>query len=151
MKAPLVECHVCSCLRLLIRFLDLNGPFILLLPSLCVDKHVKTSTYIINGEILLFMKLYVMIFVSNHDFFIVFCDVFCHFQFVIHWHVPKLLDRLKCESRVKTTKEQIVGAHSLAHNTSGVGGRAGALRWDWEEWQAVNHSLEFAQTKQQVG
>jgi hypothetical protein len=46
------------------------------------------------------------------------------------WHVPKLLDRLKCEVEVKTTEEQRVGAHSLARNTLGVEGRAGASGWD---------------------
>jgi hypothetical protein len=46
------------------------------------------------------------------------------------WHVPKLLDRLKCEFEVKTMKEQEVEARSLARNTLGVEGRAWAPRWD---------------------
>jgi hypothetical protein len=36
------------------------------------------------------------------------------------WHGPKLLARLKCESKVKTTKESGVGAPSLACNTFDV-------------------------------
>jgi hypothetical protein len=32
--------------------------------------------------------------------------------------------------KVKTTEREGVGAHSLAHNTSKVEGRAGALGWD---------------------
>jgi len=43
---------------------------------------------------------------------------------------PKLLDKLKGESKVKTMEEQGVGAHSLAHITFGVEGRARALGWD---------------------
>jgi len=31
---------------------------------------------------------------------------------------------------MKTTEEQKVGAQSLAHNTLGVKGRAGASKWD---------------------
>jgi hypothetical protein len=42
------------------------------------------------------------------------------------WRTPKLLNKLKCKSEVKTTEEQIVGAHSLAHNTLGVEGHSGA-------------------------
>ncbi len=43
---------------------------------------------------------------------------------------PKLLDRLKCEFKVKITEESGVGARSLAHNTLGVEGHAGAPGWD---------------------
>jgi hypothetical protein len=43
---------------------------------------------------------------------------------------PKLLDRFKCESEVKTKKKQGVRACSLAHNTSEVEGHAGALGWN---------------------
>jgi hypothetical protein len=43
---------------------------------------------------------------------------------------PKLLNRLKCESEVKTTEEQGVGTCSLVRNTLGVKGHAGALGWD---------------------
>jgi len=32
--------------------------------------------------------------------------------------------------RVKQRKKKRIGAHSLIHNTSGVGGHARALRWD---------------------
>jgi hypothetical protein len=35
------------------------------------------------------------------------------------WHTSKLFDRLKCESKMKITKEQGVGARSLAGNISG--------------------------------
>jgi hypothetical protein len=38
---------------------------------------------------------------------------------VVEWRTPKLLNRLKCESEVKTTKKSKVGARSLAHNTLG--------------------------------
>jgi hypothetical protein len=43
---------------------------------------------------------------------------------------PKLLDRLKGESEMKTTKEQGVEARSLTHNTLGVKGSAGVPGWD---------------------
>jgi hypothetical protein len=43
------------------------------------------------------------------------------FQDII-WHVPKLFDRLKCGSEVKTTEEQGIRARSLARNTSRVEG-----------------------------
>jgi hypothetical protein len=46
------------------------------------------------------------------------------------WHGPKLLNSLQCEFKVKTSKEQKVEAHSLAHNTLGVEGRARAPGWD---------------------
>jgi hypothetical protein len=81
LKAPLIECYVCFCLKLLIRFLDLHGPLIILLPSLCVDKHVKALTCIVDGEILLLVKFYVMIiFVVIHDFFIFLLIVFFVFN-----------------------------------------------------------------------
>jgi hypothetical protein len=68
------------------------------------------------------------------------------------WHAPKLLDTLKYESKVKTMEEYGVGARSLAHNTlGGVEGCVGALGWDYENWQAINHSHRPAQTKQEVG
>jgi hypothetical protein len=66
------------------------------------------------------------------------------------WHAPKLLDRLKCECKMKTTEDQRIGACSLACSTlkgrevcwsSGIG---------LGEWQAFNHSHGSAQTKQQV-
>jgi hypothetical protein len=46
------------------------------------------------------------------------------------WCAPKLFDKFKCESEVKTTKGQGVKARALAHNTLGVEGRAGAPGWD---------------------
>jgi hypothetical protein len=67
------------------------------------------------------------------------------------WRTTKLLHRLKCEFQVKTMEEQGVGARSLVRNTSGVKGRDGTMGWDYEEWQAINHSHGYAQTKQQVG
>jgi hypothetical protein len=45
-------------------------------------------------------------------------------------HGPKLLDRFKCESKVKTTEEHKVKAHSLACSTLGVEGRVGVPGWD---------------------
>ncbi len=48
----------------------------------------------------------------------------------LQWHVPKLLDRLKYESKVKITEEQEVGAHSLARNIFEVEGSARASGWD---------------------
>jgi hypothetical protein len=33
------------------------------------------------------------------------------------WHTPKLLNGFKCESKLKTSEEQEVGARSLACNT----------------------------------
>jgi len=46
------------------------------------------------------------------------------------WCAPELLDRFKCEFKVKTTEDQGVGAHSLACSTLGVEGHAIALGWD---------------------
>jgi hypothetical protein len=46
------------------------------------------------------------------------------------WCVPKLLNGFKCESELKTTKEQGVKAHSLTHNTLGVEKHDGVSRWD---------------------
>jgi len=46
---------------------------------------------------------------------------------------PNLLKRLKCEFKMKTTEKYEVGAHSLARNTLGVKGCAGASRWDLED------------------
>jgi hypothetical protein len=43
---------------------------------------------------------------------------------------PKLLDRLKSEYEVKTTKEQGVGARSLARSTLGVERHARISGWD---------------------
>jgi hypothetical protein len=48
----------------------------------------------------------------------------------IHWRAPKLLDGLKCEFKVKTSKEQGVEACSLTRNTLGVERHAGAPKWD---------------------
>jgi hypothetical protein len=38
----------------------------------------------------------------------------------------------------------------LVCSTLGVEGRARVPGWDYEEWQALNHSHGSAQTKQQV-
>ncbi len=43
---------------------------------------------------------------------------------------PKLLNKLKCESKMKTGEGQRVGARSLVRSTSGVKGRAGFPEWD---------------------
>jgi len=42
---------------------------------------------------------------------------------------PKLLNRFIVSPKVKTTKGEKVGAHSLARNTSRVKEHARALRW----------------------
>jgi hypothetical protein len=47
----------------------------------------------------------------------------------------------------ETVEEQGVETSSLARNTLGVEGCAGAPRWDWEEWQALNHSHGSAQNQ----
>lgn len=47
---------------------------------MCVDKHVKTLIGIVDGEILLLVKVYVMIFVVSHDFFIFFVMLFVFFN-----------------------------------------------------------------------
>jgi hypothetical protein len=39
----------------------------------------------------------------------------------------------------------------MVYNTLGVKRCVRALGWDEEEWQTLNHSHGFAQTKQQVG
>jgi hypothetical protein len=67
------------------------------------------------------------------------------------WHAPRLFDRFNWKSKVKTMEEQGVGACSLARNILGVEEHVGALRWDYKEWQAFNHSHGSAQTKQHVG
>jgi hypothetical protein len=63
----------------------------------------------------------------------------------------KLLDRLKCEFEVKTTKEQGVRAHSLVHSTSRVKEHVEASGWTRRTDKQLNHSHGSAQTKQQVG
>ncbi len=73
------------------------------------------------------------------------------FFYEITWHVPNLFYRLKCESKVKTTKKQGVGARSLAHSTLGVERHAGAPGWGLGRMTSINHSHGPAQTKQQVG
>jgi hypothetical protein len=40
---------------------------------------------------------------------------------------PKLLDGLIASTKVKTSEGEGIGARSVAHSTSGVGGRGGAL------------------------
>jgi len=46
------------------------------------------------------------------------------------WCIPKLLNGLKGESKLKITKEQKAKAHSLTCSILGVEGRVGALGWD---------------------
>jgi hypothetical protein len=48
-------------------------------------------------------------------------------------------------------EEQGVGAHSLAHNPSGVERHVRAPGWDYEEWEATIQSRESAKITQQVG
>jgi len=43
---------------------------------------------------------------------------------------PKLLNGLKCGSKLKTMEEQGVEARSLVRNTLGVEGHVGAPGWD---------------------
>jgi hypothetical protein len=42
---------------------------------------------------------------------------FFFLTYVFSWRAPKLPNRFKCGSEVKTVKEQKVGARSLARNT----------------------------------
>jgi hypothetical protein len=65
---------------------------------------------------------------------------------------PKILEKLKCEFKMKIVKEEGIGVPSLVHNTLevkkacwsfGMGTRMN------EKW--VNYSYEPAQTRQQVG
>jgi hypothetical protein len=70
----------------------------------------------------------------------------------IIWHTPKLLDRLKCESEVKTTEEQGVEAWSLVQQH--FEGRR--VCWSSKMGLGRNdkqliHSLGFAQIKQHIG
>jgi hypothetical protein len=53
-------------------------------------------------------------------------------MFYIHkkWRTPKLFDRLKGESEMKTMEKQGVGACSLVRSILGVEGHVGASRWD---------------------
>ncbi len=46
---------------------------------------------------------------------------------------PKLLDRIKCRSKVKTVEESGNGACSLTRNTLGVEGHVGTPGWDKED------------------
>jgi hypothetical protein len=48
-------------------------------------------------------------FCNSHTFFTQHCHLL--------WQAPKLLDRLKCESKVKTMEKTWLGARSLAHST----------------------------------
>jgi hypothetical protein len=68
------------------------------------------------------------------------------------WSIAKLLYRLKCESKVKTTKKLKVGAYSLICKISRVKGRVGAPRWGlgWMTNESI-YSHGPTQTKQQVG
>jgi hypothetical protein len=51
-----------------------------------------------------------------------FCMTFITMSLDVKRCAPKLLARLKCESKVKTTKELKIGARSLAHNIFEVRG-----------------------------
>jgi len=42
---------------------------------------------------------------------------------------PNFLMDLTTSLKVKTMEGEVVRTHSLTHNTSGIEGRAGALRW----------------------
>ncbi len=42
------------------------------------------------------------------------------------WCIPKLLNKIKCESKVNIVEEWEVGIHSMAHSILGVEGRARA-------------------------
>jgi hypothetical protein len=60
---------------------------------------------------------------------------------------PSSLMDSTASPKVKTTEGKRVGARSLARNTSQVEGHVGTPKWDYEEWQAINHSHEFAQNQ----
>jgi hypothetical protein len=51
---------------------------------------------------------------------------------------PKLFDKLKCESKVKTTEEQGIGDTLLGSQHLGVKGRAGALGWGLRKVTSIN-------------
>jgi hypothetical protein len=61
------------------------------------------------------------------------------------WYAPNLLYRLKYESKVKTMKEQGVGAHSFIRNTLEVEGCAKAPRWGLGRVTSINYSHGPAQ------
>jgi hypothetical protein len=46
------------------------------------------------------------------------------------WRAPKFLDKLNCESEVKTTEKSKVGARSLTCNALKVEGRARPPGWN---------------------
>jgi hypothetical protein len=48
---------------------------------------------------------------------------------MVHDAPPHSLKDLNASPKVKTTKEERVGVHSLACNTSGVDVHVGTLRW----------------------
>ncbi len=63
----------------------------------------------------------------------------------------QLLERLKCESKLKTTEEEGVEACSLTCNTlEGVEGCVGASGWDQEELTSFNYSHKLAQHQHKV-
>jgi len=53
--------------------------------------------------------------------------------------------------KMKTTKREGVGAHSLARSTLGVKGCVEVLGWGIGRVTSINHSHGYGQTKQQVG
>jgi len=79
----------------------------------CGKWKVVSHFFLLFGFILIFLNA-IRIFVVN----------------LIYWYVPKLLDRFKYESEVKTKKVQGIGAHSLARITLGVEGCVGVPGWD---------------------
>ncbi len=75
------------------------------------------------------MKLYALWIVKYHNVF--YCQTIVAQRLPRHslWRVPNFLYRLKCESKVKTTKKQKVETRSLICSTLGVEGSAKALGW----------------------
>ncbi len=63
------------------------------------------------------------------------------------WCAPKLLDRLKCEYEVKTTKEQRVGARSLARNTLRGRGACWSSGMGLKRMTSITHSHRSAQNQ----
>jgi hypothetical protein len=74
--------------------------------------------------------------------------------FKVGWTQPLVMTRsqpprLECESKVKTTKEQWIGAHSLACGTLGAKGCVGTSGCRLGRVTSI-YSHIHAQTKQQV-
>jgi hypothetical protein len=74
------------------------------------------------------------------------------YNYVSHWHAPKLLERLKCEFKVKIARESRIGAPSLARNT--LGAERGVLELRNGTRKNDKHLFiqkDLHKTKQQVG